>query len=107
MALDALEVEGTFVVLADDVLASRSPFGGSGGHGTSAVERGRAVGRTLGAELMRCLAGSHHIGEAIRAVGLQAGAAKGWLVGLGAGKTKPNLPCALWFHAMRPTHDDG
>lgn len=85
MALDALEVEGTFVVLADDVLASDRHLAAAVGMAHRRWERGRAVGRTLGAELMRCLAGSHHIGEAIRAVGLQAGAAKGWLVGLGAG----------------------
>lgn len=84
MALDQADAEGTFVVLAADVLVSERHLASAVAMATRRWERGRAVGRTLGAELMRCLAGSHHIGEAIRAVGLEAGAQRGWLVGLGA-----------------------
>ena len=102
MALDAMEVEGTFVVLADDVLASDRHLAAAVGMAHRRWERGRAVGRTLGAELMRCLAGSHHIGEAIRAVGLQAGAAKGWLVGLGAGHDETESCLRTLVHAVRP-----
>ncbi len=83
MAVDALDVDGTLVILANDVLVSERHLAAAVGMAHRRWERGRAVGRTLGAELMRCLAGSHHIGEAIRAVGLQPGSGKGWLVGLG------------------------
>ena len=83
MAVDALDIEGTLVILANDVLASERHLAAAVGMAHRRWERGRAVGRTLGAELMRCLAGSHHIGEAIRTVGLQPGSGKGWLVGLG------------------------
>ena len=84
MALDAVEAEGTFVVRAADVLVSERHLEAAIAMASRRWERGRAVGRTLGAELMRCLAGSHHIGDAIRAVGLERGAERGWLVGIGA-----------------------
>lgn len=82
MALDAVDVSGDLVVLAADVLASERHLSAAVAMASRRWVRGRAVGRTLGAELMRCLAGSHHIGEAIKAVGLSPGATSGWLVGL-------------------------
>ena len=82
MALDAADVSGDLVVLAADVLASERHLAAAVSMANRRWTRGRAVGRTLGAELMRCLAGSHHIGEAIKAVGLSPGATCGWLVGL-------------------------
>lgn len=102
MGLDAMDLEGTFVILAHDVLVSERHLAAAVGMAHRRWKRGRAVGRTLGAELMRCLAGSHHIGEAIRAVGLRAGSDRGWLVGLGVGQSDveallPSLgftPCA-------------
>ena len=48
MAIDALEVQGTFVVLADDVLASDRHLAAAVGMAHRRWERGRAVGRTLG-----------------------------------------------------------
>ena len=81
MALDGLDVEGTYVILADDVLVNERHLASAVTMAGRRWERGRAVGRTLGAEVMRCLAGSHHIGEAIRTVGLQpAPAEDGWSV---------------------------
>ena len=87
MALDGLDVEGTYVILADDVLVNERHLASAVTMAGRRWERGRAVGRTLGAEVMRCLAGSHHIGEAIRTVGLQPGSSRGWLVGLGVGQS--------------------
>ncbi|MGB0616622.1 MAG: KEOPS complex subunit Cgi121 [Candidatus Poseidoniaceae archaeon] len=83
MALDAVDVSGDLVVLAADVLVSQRHLAAGVAMASRRWARDRAVGRTLGAELMRCLAGSHHIGEAIKAVGLPKGATSGWLVGLG------------------------
>ena len=103
MALDALEVEGTIVVLGADVLVSERHLAAAVAMAGRRWERGRAVGRTLGAELMRCLAGSHHIGEAIRTVGLQAGSSQGWLVGLGVDlATLEALLPGLGFTACAP-----
>ncbi|MCH1411467.1 MAG: hypothetical protein L7U48_05240 [Candidatus Poseidoniaceae archaeon] len=103
MALDQADAEGTFVVLAADVLVSERHLAAAVAMATRRWERGRAVGRTLGAELMRCLAGSHHIGEAIRAVGLEAGAQRGWLVGLGADRaTLESLLATFGFTQCEP-----
>jgi hypothetical protein len=106
MALDAVDVSGDLVVLAADVLASERHLAAAVSMASRRWVRGRAVGRTLGAELMRCLAGSHHIGEAIKAVGLSPGATCGWLVGLDVQKgdvervlaTFGSNPCAA--HTM-------
>ena len=69
--------EGTYVILADDVL-ERTPSGFSGHDGRRRWERVvRSAGRLVRKYALP--AGSHHIGEAIRTVGLQLGSAEdGW-----------------------------
>jgi len=75
-------VEGAIVLLASDVVASERQVSAAAFAAQRRWERGTAVARSLAAEFMRCLAGSHHVGEAIRAVGLTAGAERGWLVAI-------------------------
>jgi hypothetical protein len=74
--------EGAIVLLASDVVASERQIAAAAIAAKRRWERGSAVARSLGAEFMRCLAGSHHVGEAIRAVGLASKATSGWVVGL-------------------------
>lgn len=83
----ALSVEdglmgGAIVLLASDVVASERQVTAAAIAAQRRWDRGTAVARSLAAEFMRCLAGSHHVGEAIRAVGLTSGAECGWLVAI-------------------------
>ena len=103
MDLEAATTDGTLVVLAADVVASERQVQAAVQVACRRWERGTSVARSLGAEVMRCLAGSHHVGEAIRAVGLTAGATSGWMIGIDV----DDLNAHLAEHGLSPAqpHD--
>jgi len=102
----ALSVEdglmgGAIVLLASDVVVSERQVRAASIAAQRRWERGTAVARSLAAEFMRCLAGSHHVGEAIRAVGLTTGAERGWLVAISVASTEVDQ--RMMFHGLHPS----